>query len=378
MNEKIEIAGIKIAQSDWNATPKSVKAVVTVLSERLGYIEEQIKQNSQNSSRPPSSDSGRKPNKSKAKKEKNKLECDCCGKKTRASLPKSVPSTGYGDRLAATVAWLKVEQRQSHRMIESLIATLLGVEISRGSIGRLRQQVSEAIAEPVKQAQKYVTRQNIVNSDETSFAQGNRDGNNAQKTKGWLWLLATKLVKVFSVVLSRSQKTFQELIGEDFKGTVISDRYSAYNVIDIEQRQLCWAHLKRDLTAIAERDGVSTKIGLALLRRESRLFRWWHRVRDGTMSREQFLEAAMALRAGFKAELETAAALPIALKEKSPLARTVRTARRLLKVEPALWTFLFVEGVEPTNNLAEQALRAAVIWRRTSFGSQSSEAEFVS
>ena len=114
MNEKIEIAGIKIAQSDWNATPKSVKAVVTVLSERLGYIEEQIKQNSQNSSRPPSSDSGRKPNKSKAKKEKNKLECDCCGKKTRASLPKSVPSTGYGDRLAAMVAWLNGEHRQSH------------------------------------------------------------------------------------------------------------------------------------------------------------------------------------------------------------------------------------------------------------------------
>ena len=97
------------------------------------------------------------------------------------------------------------------------------------------------------------------------------------------------------------------------------------------------------------------------------------------MSREQLLEAAMALRAGFKAELEAAAALPIAPKEKSPLARTVRTARRLLKVEPALWTFLFVEGVEPTNNLAEQALRAAVIWRRTSFGSQSQAgSEFVS
>ena len=113
---------------------------------------------------------------------------------------------------------------------------------------------------------------------------------------------------------------------------------------------------------MAERAGVSKKIGSALLRRESRLFRWWHRVRDGTMSREQLLEASMALRIGFKAELEAAAALPIAPKEKSPLARTVSTARRLLKVEPALWTFLLVEGVEPTNNLAEQALRAAVIW----------------
>ena len=277
------------------------------------------------------------------------------------------------------MAWLNGEHRQSHRMIESLISTLLGVEISRGSIGRLRQQVSEAIAEPVTQAQQYVQRQKIVNSDETSFTQGNGDGGNAKKTKGWLWLLATKSVKVFSVVLSRSQKTAQELLGEQFQGILISDRYSAYNWVDVEQRQLCWAHLKRDLTAIAERDGVSKEIGSALLRRENRLFRWWHRVRDGTMSREQLLEASMALRAGFKAELEAAAALPIAPKEKSPLARTVRTARRLLKVEPALWTFLFVEGVEPTNNLAEQALRAVVIWRRTSFGSQSQAgSEFVS
>ncbi len=203
----------------------------------------------------------------------HQLECDCCGKKTRGSLPKSVPSTGYGDRLAAMVAWLNGEHRQSHRMIESLIATLLGVEISRGSIGRLRQQVSEAIAEPVKQAQEYVKTQTIVNSDETSFTQGNRDGGNAKKTKGWLWLLATKCVKVFSVVLSRSQKTAQELLGEQFKGILISDRYSAYNWVDVEQRQLCWAHLKRDLTAIAERDGVSKEIGLALLRRENRLFR---------------------------------------------------------------------------------------------------------
>ena len=83
------------------------------------------------------------------------------------------------------------------------MSTLFGVEISRGSISRLRQQVSEAIAEPVKQAQQYVKTQTIVNSDETSFTQGNGDGQNAKKTKGWLWLLATKLVKVFSVVLSR-------------------------------------------------------------------------------------------------------------------------------------------------------------------------------
>ena len=97
------------------------------------------------------------------------------------------------------------------------------------------------------------------------------------------------------------------------------------------------------------------------------------------MSRQQLVLAVKSLRAGFKAELETAAALPIGKKEKSPLAKTVRTAQKLLKIETALWTFVFTEGVEPTNNLAEQALRGAVIWRRTSFGSQSQAgSEFVS
>ncbi len=301
----------------------------------------------------------------------HQLDCDCCGRKTRAELPEAVPSTGYGDRLGAIVAWLSGEHHQSYRMVKSLLATLFGVELSRGSINRLRNQVSKAIAVPVEQAHQYVKAQAFVHSDETGFSQGNGDGLNPNQTKGWLWVLVTPLVKVFSVVLSRSQATALALIGESFKGILISDRYSAYNWLKVRNRQVCWAHLKRDLTAMAERTGVSKDIGEGLLRRESRLFRWWHRVRDGTMSREQFVAAVEPLRLGFKASLEAAAALPIGQKEKSPLAKTVRTARKLLKVEAALWTFVYVPGIEPTNNAAEQALRTAVIWRRTSFGSQS-------
>jgi transposase len=113
--------------------------------------------------------------------------------------------------------------------------------------------------------------------------------------------------------------------------------------------------------------GASHAIGTALLRRQHRLFRWWHRVRDGTLSREQFMAQVTHLRQGFQATLAEAAALPIESDEKSPLAKTVRTCRRLLKVEPALWTFVSTVGVEPTNNAAERALRPAVIWRKTSF-----------
>jgi transposase len=444
MSSEIEIAGMKISGVDWDATPESVKAVVVNLSERLAYIEEQLKQNSQNSSRPPSRDDFGKPEKSKVKKKKkprerdssgkikklypieacqevhvhvpekcrhcgeelegedaepyrhqiveiprlstyviehqqHQLECACCGQKTRGELPCEVPSTGYGDRLVAMVGWLSGEHRQSHRMVKSLMATLFSVELSRGSINRLRRQVSEAVEEPVEQAQQYVQRQEVVHSDETSFRQGNGDGANPKESKGWLWVIGTRLVKVFSVELSRGQITAKKLMGETFEGILISDRYPAYNWLNVEQRQVCWVHLKRDLTAIAERSGVSKVIGQSLLRRERRLFRWWHRVRDGTMSRQQLILAVKSLRAGFKAELEVAAALPIGRKEKSPLAKTVRTAQKLLKIETALWTFVFTEGVEPTNHLAEQALRSAVIWRRTSFGSQSQGgSEFVS
>ena len=308
----------------------------------------------------------------------HQLTCDCCGESTRARLPAGVSPLGYGERLTAIVAMLSGSYRQSHRQVQALMSDLFNVTVSRGGVGRLRQEMSEAVSAPVAEAKGYVQAQTVKHSDETSFVQGNRDGQNPQKKKGWLWVLATPLVSFFEVVLSRSQATAKALIGENFSGVVNSDRHSAYYWIALNQWQVCWAHLKRDLTAIAERSGVSKEIGEALLNRQRRLFRWWYQVRAGTLSREAFIERVNYLRTGFKAELEATANLSIGKREKTPLARTVRTCRQMLKVEPALWTFVYTPGVEPTNNAAERALRPAVIWRRTSFGSQSqSGSEFV-
>ena len=114
------------------------------------------------------------------------------------------------------------------------------------------------------------------------------------------------------------------------------------------------------------------------MRLQRRLFRWWHQVRDGTLSREQFIRQVSHLRQGLKAILDETAELPIASDEKSPLTKTVRACRRLLTVEPALWTFVSTVGVESMNNSAERALQPAVIWRKTSFGAQSKrESQFV-
>ena len=111
-------------------------------------------------------------------------------------------------------------------------------------------------------------------------------------------------------------------------------------------------------------------MGTALVKQQEKLFELWHRVRDGTLTRCDFIELVQNIRLQIKAKLQEAADYEIGAKEKTPLAKTVRTCRQLLKVEPAMWLFVTTVGVEPTNNAAERAIRPAVIWRRTSFGSQ--------
>lgn len=459
MQEKQPNLIAEISPADWAATPESVKQLVTNLMgqveqlvQRVGSLEqqqeglkaenqllkEQVKQNSKNSSKPPSQDmiKGFKAKPKEASKRKpgaqqghqgherrlypieqcqsienhypgrciecgarvrgedpqphriqiveippvhpqvsehrfHCLECEQCGALTRAWEETIIHGSGYGERVAAHVAVLSGQYRQSHQMVQGLLQDLFGVEISVGSINRLRQESSEAIAAAVQTAYEYVQGQGNVNMDETSFAQGNGDGNNPNHRKGWLWVMVTPLVSYFAVALSRSQEVCQKLLGEAFGGIVSSDRYSAYNEVPIEQRQICWAHLKRDFTRIAERIGVAGVLGQALLAQQKLLFEHWHRVRDGTLSRDEFATLVAPIRAQLHILLTEGANYPIGKGEKTPLAKTVRTCARLLTLEPALWTFVTIKEIEPTNNAAERALRPAVLWRKNSFGSQS-------
>jgi transposase len=300
----------------------------------------------------------------------HELDCEHCGAKTRAELPEGVTPKSYGEGLAAWIAILSSEYRQSYRQVEKLLAELCGIELSRGTIGRARAEINAAVESANLEAQEYVQQQPVVNVDETGFKQYNGDGQNPGKKRGWLWVVVTPLISFFTVVLSRSQATAQGILG-NYQGIVGSDRCPSYSWLENNHRQVCWAHLLRDFQAIAERSGASAEIGTSLLHKGHRLFHWWHRVRDGTMSRELFVEATQLLRAAFIEELESAGSLPIGVAETTPLAKTVRTCQQLLKVEAAMWTFVDHPDVEPTNNVAERALRPAVIWRNTSFGSQS-------
>ena len=116
---------------------------------------------------------------------------------------------------------------------------------------------------------------------------------------------------------------------------------------------------------------MAGELGQALLEQQRLLFEQWYRVRDGRLSRSEFAQTVQPIRERFGQLLREGAGCEIAPKEKTPLAKTVRTSQQLLKIEPALWTFVTTEGIEPTNDAAERALRPAVLWRKQSFGSQS-------
>jgi len=169
------------------------------------------------------------------------------------------------------------------------------------------------------------------------------------------------------VWLSRSQAVAQSLLGYDFKGILTSDRYGAYNWLEVASRQVCWAHLKRDFIQIAERTGASAELGTALLEQQKHLFALWYQ--DGTLSRPDLIAAVVRIRARVHE-----------LCMKQPVTRSLhrRKRRGQKQCEPVNccnWNqrcgYLSRLKVEPTNNAAERAIRPAVLWRRTSFGAQS-------
>jgi len=303
----------------------------------------------------------------------HQLECNHCGSLTRAKLPENVSESGYGATVVSLVSLMSGVYRHSHRMIVSAMDDYFGVKMSLGTVNRLRKEASAALSAAVEEAKNYIQSSPMVNADETGFTQGNADGKNPLKKKAWLWVAVTPLISYFQVALSRRTKAAMNLLGENFGGILGSDRCGSYNWVDVNRRQICWAHLKREFQKISERSGASRQVGRDLMAQEKKLFRLWRRVRDGTLSRKEFQLLVLPIRSRVEKILTETAQFEIGSREKNPWAKTVRTSRQLLKVEPALWLFVEVEELEPTNNSAERAIRPAVLWKKTSFGSQSED-----
>jgi len=287
----------------------------------------------------------------------HQLVCAACGEVSRAPWPEGVPSGTYGPRVQATVALCTGSYRLSKRTTHQVMDEVFGVPMSVGTISPLEQATTEALAAPVEAARTYVQAQEVAHLDETSWRQGGK--------RAWLWVAVTSLVTVFVVRLSRGGHVARELLGEAFSGILVTDRYSAYNWYPVRWRQLCWAHLQRDFEAMRGRGGRSEAIGDALLAQAHQMFTWWHRVREGTLQRSTFRSYMSPLRREVERLLEAGSTCDVP--------KTEGTCRDILKRREALWTFVQVAGVEPTNNTAERSIRPGVLWRKGSFGTQSEE-----
>jgi len=418
-----------ISVTDWEATPKAVRqlvysllATVAQLEQRVAMLEEITNRNSSNSSQPPSTDPPYKRPPPKSKKSGRKrggqkghlgrgrklkpltevnrvvvskplvcsacnalllgadphpcrhqvyelpriepevieyqlhsLTCLACGTDNQGEWPAEMPSGSFGPRTQATIGYLSGRIGVSRRDSEEIMATLFRLDISLGSIPAQEQRLSQALAQPVEEAGDFIRQQAVANVDETGWYE--------MRANFWLWVCTTVAVSVFRITNSRSQAEAKQLLGPDYTGVAGSDRHSAYNWLDPHQRQACWSHLQRDFQAFIDPGGESAIIGSLLLAQVQTFFPLWYRVRDGTLSRPDFQRAMQPIR------LEVGHLLRIGALLKS--AKTRRTCANILKIEPALWTFVDHEGVEPTNNAAERALRRGVLWRRRSFGSQS-------
>lgn len=287
--------------------------------------------------------------------QRHTITCLACGAQNGAEWPSDMPSGSFGPRVQATVGYLTGRIGMSQRDVQEVMETVFHTDMGLGTVPALEQRVSEALAEPVEETRAYLRQQPVNNVDETSWREG------TQRT--WLWINTAPPVTGFWLLPGRGGQQARQVLGETFEGIVGSDRYSAYNWIEPHRRAVCWAHLERDFQAFVDREGESEKIGQALLDQSAQMFDLWHQVKDGILSRTDFQTQMEPIRARV-GEL---------LHEGSEVThdKTRRTCENLLKLEQALWTFVDVEGVEPTNNDAERPLRRPVLWRRRSFGTQS-------
>jgi transposase len=288
------------------------------------------------------------------------LTCKC-GVTTRADLPDEAAHV-FGERLTAVIGLLSGKYRLSKRLVQSALSDLLGVDLALGTVSNRDMEVSASLAAPMVEAEQAVRETDGAHMDETGWYEGKADG---RSKRAWLWVVVTACITVFRISRSRGSEVAKAMLGEGYTGFLTTDRWCGYNWFDLTLRQLCWSHLTRDWQSFIDRGGESARIGLLLMADRNRMFRWWRRVRDGTMDRAGFERRMKRVRRRVGRLLRDA--------EVCPDAKTAGMAKEILKLESGMWTFVDVPGLEPTNNIAERTIRHGVMYRKTSFGTQSPE-----
>lgn len=284
----------------------------------------------------------------------HRLVCPCCGETTCAPLPEGVPTGESGPRLIAFTGLLMGHFRQSKRRAALFLQDLLGIPCCPALMVKMQNQVAAALEEPYEELKKGLEKEPQLNMDETPTKQANQ--------KAWLWTAVAPLFAVFAIFSSRKGDALPKLLGSAFAGIINCDRAKMY--WQAKRLQWCWAHLKRDFQALIDHpDHQVKRLGYDLMREVHLMFEQWHQYKQGKIDWATFRSNMAPIRQAIDGLLLRGAF--------SGNKRLRGMCKELSDHSEWLWTFVDVQGIEPTNNTAERALRPAVIYRKLSFGTQS-------
>jgi len=286
----------------------------------------------------------------------HKLVCFGCGSTTEADLPDNVPLGVVGVRIQATAAIMTGRYRMSRREATEAMEALFGpkARFSSGWLSELEGRTSNALEPAYAEAAEAVRSAAFVNADESPFREGRR--------KAWLWAAVSRGAALFRIDAERSAHAFRRLLGA-FKGILGTDRFASYHRHSKQRRQICIAHLKRNFQELVDLGAPASEVGQAGLAAIEGIFKVWNAYETGEI---EFTSVASKLR-----PVRSALLGAVTRGTTNGNKRAAGMCKDLEKLFPCIWTFSRIEGVEPTNNAAERALRPAVLWRKGSFGCHS-------
>jgi transposase len=295
-----------------------------------------------------------------------RVVCPACGETTQAPLPEEVEGQ-FGPQLTALIAYLTVVCRMPRLVVQRLLEGALQIPISLGSTQNAWEEASAAVAAPCQELEQALRQQPVLNGDET--------GHRTNGAKRWLWTLVAPTFVFYTIATSRGSDVLRRLLGATFAGVLGSDRLPTYIKYAAAQQQFCWAHFTRNLLSAQElaKTVAAKRFCREALALQKRLFRLWHRFRGDPHARGTPLTRAQLIAKAFPIEKQF-----FALGERYVNAAdhdVGNLARALFIHHQHFFTFVHEEGVEPTNNAAERALRTAVQWRKIMFGNRSPDGE---
>jgi transposase len=296
----------------------------------------------------------------------HRRQCPSCAHTTLAALPDEVAGH-FGPQLTALIAYLTVVCRLPRLVVQRFLEGALQIPISLGSTQKAWEEASAAVAAPYAELEAALRHERVLNADET--------GHRTNGDKRWLWTFVARTFVIYRIAASRGSDVLQTVLGETFAGILGSDRLPSYLKYVVGQRQFCWAHVTRNLLSALDLATTPTakrfcREALAL---DRRLFCLWHRYRGDPGTR-----GAPLTRAALIAKVLLIEKRLFALGERyldAANADVRNLALAFFVHHPHFFTFVHEDGVEPTNNAAERALRTAVVWRKIMMGTRSDQGE---